>query len=669
MQERSCEVIILGAGITGCALGLVLARQGVSTVIIDRAPHPRFALGESLLKPTVLWMRVLAERYGVDELAAIANLNRIHDEIAPSSGVKKSFGFVRHAAGEARTEAHWWANIAVNYAEDVLEAHLYRQDIDAWLCARAGQAGCTLLTAEVRGELPAAGGGVCLETDAGRVHGRFLVDCVGHGNSLPRVAALGTVPLRTDSRVIFTHLSGVRPFDDCAAAPSPALPWHHGTLHHILDGAWMWVIPFDNHPRSRNRLVSVGVNFDNRVHPPGEAPPAAEWAALLGRYPALAAQFGAAVAVRPWMAGRGTGRVPARVVGERVCLLGAPAGNVDALYSRGLLNTLQSLHLLAGCLLEARGANDFSAARFAPVARLQHSLVQVHDHLVHGSYGGFRSAALTDWWLAVWSLVEQLSLAQVVPSLAALERDDAAAWAAAQETLAAGACIAGQDTVMPALVAACEVMDGYTAGTLEEGAALARLSDIAVPLAPLGFDLARFRELTRTHAFGATARRLLGVEHALSAAIESIDRHGGLPMTLRASAFVNGLVRLLALRHARAEHVELTAPELADALAATVARVALPGTDQALLDRLAAGITRLSLVRETCDAPAPPPAPAGWTVIVALHDAGRHVSLRVRADGDGRHGELELDTRAAGERLLLTVAGAVPPPAFFAGLR
>ncbi|MEQ8662303.1 MAG: hypothetical protein RLW62_15920 [Gammaproteobacteria bacterium] len=670
-MEAAGDVIILGSGITGCALGLVLARQGIATTIIDARPHPRFALGESLLKPTVLWMRVLAARYGVDELATIANLNRIHDEIAPSSGVKKGFGFVRHEPGRAATSAHWWANIAVSYAEEVLEAHLFRQDIDAWLQARAAAAGCRVLCADILGERTDAHGGVCLETSAGPVRGRFLVDCVGHGATLARVAALSAppAPLRTDSRVIFTHLTGVRPFDACGAAPAPALPWHDGTLHHLLEGAWMWVIPFDNHPRSRNDLVSVGVSFDNRVHPPGAAAPAAEWQALLARYPALAAQFGGAVAVRPWVASPRVQSAPGAVIGERVCLLGAPAGNVDALYSRGLLNTFQSLHLLAGCLLDALAADDFAPARFAPLARLQHSLVQVHDHLVSGSYSGFRSVALTDWWLAAWSLVEQLSLARVVPSLAALERDDAAAWASAQADLADGECITGQATVLPALAAGCAAMDAFAAGALDEAAAVAALAAAGAPLAPLGFDLARFRALTRRHAFGPSAQRLLGVEHALTAAVEIVDRCAGLPLTLRSSAFVNALVRLLALRYARVETVELVAAELAPALTATLARLALPGSDQVLLERLVAGLERLSLKREQVTAPAPLQLPpAGWSCLLETRAEGRYVGLRVRAGSRAGHGELELVTSADGTRLVLGLAGALPPAELLAAL-
>ncbi|MEQ8492749.1 MAG: hypothetical protein RLW42_00875, partial [Gammaproteobacteria bacterium] len=504
-----------------------------------------------------------------------------------------------------------------------------------------------------------------------RVRGRFLVDCVGH-HALPRVAALAATPapLRTDSRVIFTHMTGVRRFDDCGAAPAPALPWHEGTLHHLLDGAWMWVIPFDNHPRSRNGLVSVGVNFDNRVHPPGDAAPAAEWQTLLARYPALARQFGDAVAVRPWAASARVQSAPGAVVGERVCLLGAPAGNVDALYSRGLLNTFQSLHLLAGCLLDALAVDDFSPARFAPVARLQRSLVDIHDGLVSGSYSGFRSAALTDWWLAAWSLVERLSLSQVVPSLAALERDDAAAWAAAQATLAEGACIAGQARVLAALAAAGDAMDAFAAGQLDKGAALDALERAGAPLTALGFDTASFRALTREHAFGPTARRLLGVEHGLTAALEVVDRAAGLPMTLRASAFVNALVRLLALRHARADVVELTAPELGPALAATLERVAAPGTDQGLLERLVAGLERVALRREAIAAEAPRrPPPPGWSVLLETRAEGRYVGLRVRAGQAARRGELELVTEAAGERLVMQLAGTAPPAEVFGALR
>jgi FADH2 O2-dependent halogenase len=43
--------------------------------------------------------------------------------------------------------------------------------------------------------------------------------------------------------------------------------WHDGTLHHIFDGGWFWIIPFDNHKKSQNSLCSIGLMLDCRKYP------------------------------------------------------------------------------------------------------------------------------------------------------------------------------------------------------------------------------------------------------------------------------------------------------------------------------------------------------------------------------------------------------------------
>jgi len=480
--------------------------------------------------------------------------------------------------------------------------------------------------------------------------------------------------MRTNSRAIFTHMIGVQPFDDCALAPAPAQPWHQGTLHHLLDGAWMWVIPFDNHPRSTNALVSVGVNFDNTVHPEQGQPPDVEWQGLLERYPALRAQFGQATAVRPWVSTGRLQRSTQTTVGERCCLLGQAAGSVDALYSRGLLNTFQSLHLLAELLVDAVQAGDYSSARFAPLERLQRNLLRVHDYLVSGSYIAFRSVPLTDWWLALWSLIEQLSLAHVVRPLAALELADADAWHRAMADLQHGACLHGQEIVLPTLESANAVMDEFATGQIDEDTAAARLHALTGPLVPLGFDLDRFRQLATRHGFSRTARRLLETEHALTAAVEAVDRHAGLALSLRTSAFVNGLIRLLAIRYARTDEVDLAAPALGAALTAAIERVAIPGTDHALLQDLVGRLQTVSLRRSVLPkSVGRPVTPAGWQVLLECQAGTRYVGLRcVTAAGaatDSADAQLELVTEADGVRLVVTLGGKVPPVPVLAAMR
>jgi len=62
---REFDVVILGAGIAGSMLGCVLARNGVAVLILDAFSHPRFAIGESTIPLSTLFVEILSRRFDV----------------------------------------------------------------------------------------------------------------------------------------------------------------------------------------------------------------------------------------------------------------------------------------------------------------------------------------------------------------------------------------------------------------------------------------------------------------------------------------------------------------------------------------------------------------------------------------------------------------------------
>src|SRR5262249_21639009 len=127
--------------------------------------------------------------------------------------------------------------------------------------------------------------------DGTRLSGRYLVDASGFRSPLAERYGLRTGPeaLRHHSRSLFSHMSDVRPTDDVvemAQEDRPPIPWVQGTMHHMFDRGWFWVIPFNNEPRSKNPLVSVGLTFDERRYPRDESlTPEEEFLAYADQFP------------------------------------------------------------------------------------------------------------------------------------------------------------------------------------------------------------------------------------------------------------------------------------------------------------------------------------------------------------------------------------------------
>ncbi len=414
MNTAVYDVAILGSGMSGGMLSAVLARNGVKVLLIDAGTHPRFAVGESTIPYTSALIKIIAERYQVPEIHALANFKGIVENVSPMCGKKRNFGFVYHKEGQPHNPVQT-NEIVLPDVEQRMETHLFRQDVDAYLFYLAiGYGAEPRIGTKVTDIDVHPGKGVQLQTDQGEeFYAKYLVDGSGYRSPVAGKFGLRDEPTRArhHSRSMFTHMVGVTPFDDAAAARSHTQPspWHHGTLHHVFEGGWLWVIPFDNHERSINRLCSVGLTLDERVFPSSGLTPQQEFDNFLERFPEIAEQFRGAKAVRPWVStGERMQYSSSNTVGERYCLTSHAAGFIDALYSRGLTNTVEVVNALACRLIEAARDDDWSTERFTYIDRLQQGLFDVHDDLVYSSFVSFRDYDLWNAVERVWEATNYL---------------------------------------------------------------------------------------------------------------------------------------------------------------------------------------------------------------------------------------------------------------------
>ena len=399
------DVIILGSGLVGSILATVLAKHNARVLVVDRSSHPRFAIGEALTPDTDLMLKILGHQYSVPELLHLSSFESICEHISPSAcGYKRSFNFIYHSKGKMPIPQET-NKIGVHHS-----SHLYRQDIDQYMAEVAVKYGVELFENTKVTDLKIDSEGVSIELNSDqRVTGNYLVDASGYNSLVSHTFKLRENPTRfkTQSRSLFTHMVDVKRYDDCAQfeeTDQNSLPWHQGTLHHLFEGGWIWVIPFNNHAKSANPICSVGLNLDLRYFPTTDLEPEQEFKAFLSRYPGIATQFENARSVRPWVS---TGRLQYSshsCTGKRFYVLPHASGFVDALYSFGLVSSYTVLIPLAARILKAISENDYSSEHFSDLECLQQALFDYNDNLVNCAYISFRNHNLWNAWRRVWLL-------------------------------------------------------------------------------------------------------------------------------------------------------------------------------------------------------------------------------------------------------------------------
>jgi flavin-dependent dehydrogenase len=217
---EQCDVVVIGGGPAGSTAATLLARRGHRVVALEKARHPRFHIGESLLPMNL----PIFERLGVrDKVHAMGVFKAAADFEADNERGYNTFDFAR-ALGNSPPHSY----------------QVWRQDFDCMLYRHATENGADaregheVLAVE---ELGAHDWRVMVATDDGSryaIRARYIVDASGRDAFLSGKKKLKRKNPEHQSAAIFGHFRGAQ----CRPGE------HAGNISmYRFDHGWMWMIP------------------------------------------------------------------------------------------------------------------------------------------------------------------------------------------------------------------------------------------------------------------------------------------------------------------------------------------------------------------------------------------------------------------------------------------
>ncbi len=217
---EGCDVAVIGGGPAGSTAAILLARRGYRVIALEKARHPRFHIGESLLPMNL----PVFERLGVlDKVRALGIFKPGADFEADNERGYNTYAFAR-AIGRSPPHAY----------------QVWRQDFDKMLYDHARECGADAREGqEVVGveQLGPRETRLRVRTDDGRsyeVHARYVIDASGRDAFLSSKRKLRRKNARHQSAAIFGHFRGaeLRAGEDA------------GNISiYRFDYGWMWMIP------------------------------------------------------------------------------------------------------------------------------------------------------------------------------------------------------------------------------------------------------------------------------------------------------------------------------------------------------------------------------------------------------------------------------------------
>ena len=328
-----CDILIIGGGPAGATAAILLAEQGLRVVVLEKAHHPRFHIGESLLPANL----PLLERLGVAEKVRSIGMEKWGAEfVSASDGRRQEFRF----------ENAWDKSQPLSY-------QVRRSEFDEILIRRAAAQGaeviegCRVIDVEFIDATCVIVDGQHDDGTTQRWEATRIIDASGRDTFLGNRLRNKRRNKQHNSSAMYAHFGNARR-DTGRSAGNIGIYW--------FDHGWFWFIPL------RDGTTSVGAVVWPRYMKTRVAPLPEFFLATIAQCPPLADRLRDAALVSEVHATGNYAYACDATHGGNYLLVGDAYTFIDPVFSSGVMLAMNSGAAAAETVAACR-ANPARAAQ------------------------------------------------------------------------------------------------------------------------------------------------------------------------------------------------------------------------------------------------------------------------------------------------------------------
>jgi flavin-dependent dehydrogenase len=264
-DDSSVDVLVAGGGPAGSSVATMLVKRGYRVVVLEKEPHPRFHIGESLLPQTM----ELLETLGVyDRIERAGFVPKWGASFVLADGEKANTFYFEDGLVPGRPSAF---QVLRSRFDHMLLDHSRRQGADL-------REGHTLRELVIRDD----GVQAAVRDPAGTIYplrARFFADATGRDAFLASRSKTREHDPRLKKVALFAHFEGVRRDEGRDAG---------NTISVVIRGGWIWFIPL------ADDMTSIGVVIEKEMFKQSGLSPEQYFERVLSQVPVISHRMGRA---------------------------------------------------------------------------------------------------------------------------------------------------------------------------------------------------------------------------------------------------------------------------------------------------------------------------------------------------------------------------------------